>query len=236
MSRVNHLIALSIAFSCCHPSAEALPSNSAWVLEQENPYAPSGNWTMTLANTGIKCADKNINLIILPPAYNAFVTNSDTKQFSSSTHAEWLQTFFHKSINEEKSSGKFLREGKKTGQIAAFKVKQYFLCIIENGKEKLLREVWVTNDIDFPEHYCKILFQLCNLPQGTGVPLRVSRLLRDGNREVVLNTVKATKVTIDKSTFRQPENYKKIRSATAVIFSDSKNNDLNDILNTPIKP
>lgn len=230
------VLTILFAFLCSVPCASALPPNSAWALEQENPYAPSGKWTMTLGNTGIKCVDKSINLIIVTPQYNAFVSNSETKQFSAASHAEWLQTFFHKNINDEKSNGKYLRPGKKVGQIAGFNVKQHLLCMLESGKEKLLREVWITNDIDFPDDYCKILFQLCNLPPGTGVPLRVSRLLRDGNREVVLNTVKATKVTINKNTFKQPENYKKLRSATAVIFSESSNKDFNDILDSPVSP
>src|SRR5882757_2925117 len=78
-------------------NALALPPKSGWALEQENPYAPSGKWTMTLGNSGIKTVDKNINLIIIAPAYNAYVTNTATKQYSAATYAEWLQTFFHKS-------------------------------------------------------------------------------------------------------------------------------------------
>jgi hypothetical protein len=210
-------------------------ADSGWALEQENPYAPSGQWTVTLGDHGLKAADKNITLIIVAPNFNAFITNASTKQYVAASHDEWMQTFFHRSASNQMTNGKYLRPGKKTGQIAGLHVRQYFLCMVEFGKERILREVWMTNEIGIATNNSRVLNQLCNLPPGDdGVPLRVSRIFKDGNKEVVLNTTKASKVSTNSTSFKQPTGYQKGRNATSVLFSSGSGKDFTDMLTEPI--
>jgi hypothetical protein len=227
----NHAVILALALTLNTLSAQA--ADHGWALNQINSYAPSGKWLITLGADGLRVEDGTMVLLFTAPDFDACILNESSKQYAAASRTEWNRTFVHKDTKDSSSSGKYFRQGTKTGKIAGLRVKQSFLCIKEQGKERVLREVWTTSEIKLPKKNSEVLNELCHLPLGEGVPLRITRIFFDGNREAVLNTLEAKKIPIVAATFTRPQGYKKARSAAAVMLSTGPGKDLTEMMAPP---
>ncbi len=213
----------------------ASPVQSAekgWVLEQINTYAPTGQWTVTLSDKGIKTSDGTLLLLFTAPNFDAIMANLKTRQLIPISHKEWVKTFVKdgNTWKNENSKEKWISPGTRAGHIAGLEVKQYFQYWKVHGRDQLYREFWTTTQIKLPKKNRLVLNQLCDAPNCDGVPLRVLEFSGNGKKQVILNTLEAKQVSVLASSFNKPQGFKREKSSTTVLLTIGQGKEFTDML------
>lgn len=222
----------AIVINCAPAPCQKLAAKG-WVLKQNNNQ--TGSTTLYLTDNAIKASSKDYNFVISGPQMGVYAYNDAQKAYCESSLQEFEKKFGSKSLQ---SSGKYLKKGSKQKKIGGQTAQQYFLCVNHRTgspphvsfSEKQLREVWLIEKPGLPQKIVDVCLSMCGLPQGFGLPVTVTRLLSDTQREQVLDTLSIKKTQIASSTFDKPSGYRKVKKEIELLAGSDGAQEITDLL------
>jgi len=204
-------------------------AKDCWLLQQLNPKSPYSQSQVVLINEeGVNVAADDVKLFVVPPDYLVSFYNRSSRECYRATAKEWTSKYGARPFSQ---SGKWMKKGI-NAKIDSLPANQYFMMQGPKDKAGVQREIWTTEAIKTSPNVIAVLQHICGLAQGSvkGVPLKVTRFLDGGHKEVLLHTISVRRIATPKNAFVEPIGYKKVKSEIELMMNYDKNSGLKDLL------
>lgn len=186
--------------------------NVGWVIDQTSEEAGRGEIIVT--KDGVRIKLKTLIAVLTAPKFDATIFDTSTKKYVDLPYDKWTSKYKDKRPVSITPTGK-------TAKIAGLSASSYRV-----PSQKVLKEVWFTNDVPVSEDMCAFISTTMHLPSGHGLPVRLE-VSRPAGKRVVFDTLKLTKTDkVDPKVFAKPVGYKKVESEYQLFVKESQVQDM----------
>lgn len=186
--------------------------NVGWVIDQTSEEAGRGEIIVT--KDGVRIKLKTLIAVLTAPKFDATIFDTGTKKYVDLPYDKWTSKYKDKRPVSITPTGK-------TAKIAGLNASSYRV-----PSQKVLKEVWFTNDVPVSEDMCAFISTTMHLPSGHGLPVRLE-VSRPAGKRVVFDTLKLTKTDkVDPKVFAKPIGYKKVESEYQLFVKESQVQDM----------
>lgn len=179
-----------------------------WVIDQTSEEAGRGEVTVT--KDGVRIKLKTLTAVLTAPKFDATIFDTATKKYVELPYEKWTSKYKDKRPVSISSTGK-------KAKIAGLNSICYRV-----PSEKVIKEVWFTNDVPISEDMCTFISTTMHLPSGHGLPVRME-ISRPVGKRVVFDTLKLTKTdNVAPKVFAKPVGFKKVDSEYQLFVKESQ--------------
>lgn len=159
------------------PSKPSVGKVAAWELQQQCKGIKEVNCLISQEAVRIRADKMNITFLFKAPKWDAYMYNTDTKNYCSFPYEEWrTKGFFSqvmKSKKHEKDRTKNLKV-KKTGKSLQIAGKKAMELAIDSADGERYATIWATPSPMVPKQFSEVIGSLIMVPiKESGAPLRV---------------------------------------------------------------
>ncbi len=197
----------------------------AWEIKQSSKMV--GPITCLLAPEAVwlRAEKLNITWIFKAPKWEAFLYNTETKNFCSLPYEQWKDRGFFMPSGKSNKAKSDLHEMKmsksgKTKEIAGLKAHEIVITRRDGVK---YGELWIASNVVAPKQFSELVSSMVMLPmKATGAPIEASIFQSKVNKIVpVLSTESAKKSSVDASLFEPLKGYNRVKDEMALMFAES---------------
>jgi hypothetical protein len=175
----------------------------AWQVVQRTDYA--GQQTCFISAKGLKLVNRIVTTLVEAPSKKVVLYNDDSHSYCELTYKDWMSTI-RKPGN---SPSRKIIKGK-SGKVAGVEAVQYLFENIIGGQRRITEEYWTASPSVIPTKYTSALSDLAALPEDLGLPLKITQLLPNGSKKVVLETLSLSKAKPADIVLKEPVGYKRV--------------------------
>lgn len=226
-------IACLLALICQLPSFAL----KGWKLHQTSDFYGDQVTYVSPEMIVIETKKMGIKLFMTAPDFNITGVNYGSKSYarlsSSECKSELLgnarsQHFAHKKFGRDVVAGmNTIKYGVENSERPTVKTLVPASTIDGKTYNTLF---WAATDIKIPVQFTDMMSSMMQVPHGLGVPMRMMQYTGKGTEIVSLDTKKAELVTIPADLTVIPKGYVKVKDEMSLLFSDSPDDDLDNIL------
>lgn len=164
------------------PSRPSVGKVAVWELQQQCKGIKEVNCLISQEAVRIRADKMNITFLFKAPKWDAYMYNTDTKNFCFFPYEEWKSKGFFsqvmKSKRHEKDRNKNLKV-KKTGKSQQIAGKKAVEIAIETLEGERYATIWATPSPMVPKQFSEVIGSLIMVPiKESGAPLRVEVRMR----------------------------------------------------------
>ena len=197
-----------------------------WELKQTSKMVGPITCMIAPQAVRIRAEKMGITWMFKAPKWDAYLFNTETKNFCSFPYAQWKDRVFFMPASGKTAKAKAefaqMKVGKtgKTESIAG--AKAYEVGITKPGGMKY-GSLWMASDIVAPPQFSEVVGSMMMVPIKTGgAPLR-AQVFQPKQREIVqvFDTVSASKKSVDTAMFEPMKGFNKVKDEMALLFAES---------------
>lgn len=164
------------------PAKPSVGKVAVWELQQQCKGIKEVNCLISQEAVRIRADKMNITFLFKAPKWDAYMYNTDTKNYCSFPYEEWrTKGFFSqvmKSKRHEKDRNKNLKV-KKTGKSQQIAGKKASEIAISTPEGERYATIWATPSSMVPKQFSEVIGSLIQVPiKESGAPLRVEVRMR----------------------------------------------------------
>jgi hypothetical protein len=196
-----------------------------WELKQTSVMAGPITCLISPQAVRLRVEKLGITWMFKGPKWDAYLFNTETKNYCSFPYAEWKdKAFFMPSQKSGRAKSDMANmKAEKTGKTVSISGSKAFevALIRQNGTK--YGELWMAEGIVAPKQFSEVVGGMVMVPIKTGgTPLRAAVFKeRQGKLVQVLDTTIATKKSIDSCVFEPMKGYNKVKDEMALLFAES---------------
>ncbi|HEY9787372.1 MAG TPA: hypothetical protein V6D17_18425 [Candidatus Obscuribacterales bacterium] len=202
-----------------HPPAYG----SALKLDQVSDYL--GKVNVIIADRGLRFSCTKFIAFIFLPERQLLLFNPETKRYIKGTHKDFMRLVRTREVDPASLSYRRTKE-EKIGGIPA--IKYNVMRRYGDGHVSLFREIWTTRSLKMSAAAQAMLEDTMSIPRGLGVPVKIVNKIP--HELQTLNTIKAMRCRVDKSTFVSPQGYQLVKSEVDLFVGAKDSKEIEDML------
>lgn len=204
-------------------SSSAAKNISAWELSQSSRFV--GPVSCLIASDAVRIrADKmGITWLFRAPSWEAFIYNTETKNFCSFPYEIWKNKVFFMPPNKgaELQSKMKRYSALKTGETMTIAGQKAYEVNIKDTLGKSAGSIWMAKDISAPKQFSEVIGSMVNVPLTSGgAPLTVMMRGSTGKVAPVLETSGVAKKDVQSELFKPLTGYSRVKDEMALIFAE----------------
>lgn len=178
----------------------------------------------------IRAEKMGITWMFKAPKWDAYLFNTETKNFCSFPYAQWKDRVFFMPSSGKTAKAKSEFAQMKVGKTGVTEsiagAKAYEVGITKPGGIRY-GSIWMASDIVAPQQFSEVVGSMMMVPIKTGgAPLRAQMFQPKQHKIVqVFDTISARKKTVDTSMFEPMKGFNKVKDEMALLFAESNDGD-----------
>jgi hypothetical protein len=201
-------LALTVLLSARGAAAKGL---DAWQVVQRTDYA--GQQVCFISPGGVKLVSRIVTTLVEAPSKKVTLYRDDSGSYCELTYKEWMSQIRKPGVSRSRQ----IIKGK-SGKVAGVDAMQYLFENIDHGRRRVTEEYWTATNKVIPTKYTAPLSDLADLPEDLGLPLKITQLLPDGHKKILLETLSLSKAKPSECNFKKPVGYKKVTDPIMLVL------------------
>ncbi len=196
-----------------------------WELKQTSKLVGPINCLISPEAVRIRAEKMGITWMFKAPQWDAYLFNTETKNFCTFPYAVWKDKVFFMPSNKTTRAKSEIQQMKvaktgKTQQIGGAPAYEVALTRTTGAK---YGEIWMASNIVAPKQFSEVVGSMVMVPIKTGgTPLRAAMFQQRAGKIVqVFDTNTVAKKTVDSSMFEPLKGYNKVKDEMALLFAES---------------
>lgn len=196
-----------------------------WELKQSSKLVGPINCLISPQAVRIRAEKMGITWMFKAPNWDAYLFNTETKNFCSFPYSVWKDKVFFMPGNRTSKAKSEVSQMKveKTGKTQSIAGTKAFELALTRNTGARYGELWMASDIAAPVQFSEVVGSMVMVPIKTGgTPLRAAMFQPKAGKIVqVFDTVSVAKKSIDSSVFEPMKGFNRVKDEMALLFAES---------------